>query len=63
MRRIKQYGFTKLSALRIEEQRIDTIIDFIGPDERRQALGHSYRVEGAGTTTIGRHWQTKYPQF
>ncbi len=45
VRRIEPTGFTKVSALGIEEQRVNVIIDFTDPPERWQLLGHGYRVE------------------
>lgn len=45
VRRVEPYGFTKISALGIEEQRVNVIIDFTDPPERWRPLGHGYRVE------------------
>ncbi len=45
VRRVEPSGVTKVSALGVEEQRVDVIIDFAGPPERRLGLGHGYRVE------------------
>ncbi len=45
VRRVEPFGFTKVSALGIEEQRVKVIIDFIGPALNRANLGHGYRVE------------------
>jgi HlyD family secretion protein len=45
IRRVEPYGFTKVSALGIEEQRVNVLIDLTGPPERHAALGHGYRVE------------------
>jgi HlyD family secretion protein len=45
VRRVEPTGFTKVSALGIEEQRVNVIIDFTGAPEAREALGHGYRVE------------------
>ena len=45
VRRVEPYGFTKVSALGIEEQRVNVIVDFIDPPEARLSLGHGYRVE------------------
>jgi HlyD family secretion protein len=45
VQRVEPYGFTKVSALGIEEQRVNVIIDFTDPPERWQRLGHGYRVE------------------
>lgn len=43
--RIAPFGYTKNSALGVEEQRVETIIDFAGPDGHQSRLGHGYRVE------------------
>ena len=43
--RVEPWGFTKFSALGVEEQRVNTIIRFADPLEDRSALGHGYRVE------------------
>ena len=45
VRRVEPYGFTKVSALGIEEQRVNVIVDFTDPPEHWQRLGHGYRVE------------------
>lgn len=45
VRRIEPFGFTKVSALGIEEQRVNVIIDITDPPERWGRLGHGYRVE------------------
>lgn len=45
VRRVEPFGFTKISALGIEEQRVNVIIDFTDPPERWRRLGHGYRVE------------------
>jgi HlyD family secretion protein len=45
LRRIEPTGFTKVSALGIEEQRVNVIIDFTDPPADWQSLGHGYRVE------------------
>lgn len=45
VRRIEPSGFTKISALGVEEQRVNVLIDFEEPRERWQALGDGYRVE------------------
>ena len=44
MRRIDPAGFTKISALGIEEQRVKAILDFVDPPEMWRGLGHGYRV-------------------
>jgi len=45
VRRVEPFGFTKVSALGIEEQRVNVIVDFTDPPERWQRLGHGYRVD------------------
>lgn len=45
VRRVEPYGYTKVSALGIEEQRVDVIIDLTDPYEKWLRLGHGYRVE------------------
>jgi len=44
VRRVEPSGFMKVSALGVEEQRVNVIIDFVDPAEGR-ALGDGYRVE------------------
>ncbi len=41
---IEPFGFTKISALGVEEQRVNVIIDFVDPRIARERLGHGYRV-------------------
>jgi len=45
VRRVEPFGFTKVSALGIEEQRVNVVIDITEPRERWLRLGHGYRVE------------------
>ncbi len=45
VRRVEPFGFTKVSALGIEEQRVNVIVDFDVTPEERAPLGHGYRVE------------------
>ena len=45
VRRVEPTGFTKVSALGIEEQRVNVRIDFTDPPERWRNLGHGYRIE------------------
>ena len=45
VRRVEPSGFTKISALGVEEQRVNVIVDFEGPREAWEALGDSYRLE------------------
>ncbi|HVL69853.1 MAG TPA: efflux RND transporter periplasmic adaptor subunit [Vicinamibacterales bacterium] len=45
VRRIEPSGFTKISALGVEEQRVNTIIDFEDPPDARGGIGDGFRVE------------------
>lgn len=45
VRRVEPSGFTKVSALGVEEQRVNVIVDFTDPVEAWQALGDGFRVE------------------
>ncbi|MDP7041742.1 MAG: efflux RND transporter periplasmic adaptor subunit [Gammaproteobacteria bacterium] len=45
VRRVEPFGFTKISALGIEEQRVNVIIDFTSPQEQWTRLGHGYQVD------------------
>jgi HlyD family secretion protein len=45
VRRVEPSGFMKVSALGVEEQRVNVIVDFDEPREAWQALGDGYRVE------------------
>lgn len=49
VRLVEPSGFLKISALGVEEQRVNVIIDLLDPPDRRAALGHGYRVEAAAT--------------
>jgi HlyD family secretion protein len=44
VKRIEPTGFTKVSALGIEEQRVKVILDFTGPESEWRELGHGYRI-------------------
>jgi HlyD family secretion protein len=44
VRRIEPAAFTKVSALGVEEQRVNVLIDIASPYETWQALGDGYRV-------------------
>lgn len=44
VRLIEPYGFTKISALGVEEQRVNVIIDLAEPRVAWERLGHGYRV-------------------
>jgi len=45
VRRIEPYGYTKVSALGIEEQRVNVMIDIVSPVEDWHQLGHGYRLD------------------
>jgi len=45
VRRVEPFGFTKVSALGIEEQRVNVVIDLLTPHEVWQRLGHGYQVD------------------
>ena len=45
VRRVEPVGFTKLSALGVEEQRVWVLCDFTSPPAQWQRLGDGYRVE------------------
>ncbi|MCW9036127.1 MAG: HlyD family efflux transporter periplasmic adaptor subunit [Alphaproteobacteria bacterium] len=44
VRLIEPYGFSKISALGIEEQRVNVVIDLLTKDLRKLGLGHGFRV-------------------
>ena len=44
VRRIDPAGFTKVSALGIEEQRVTTVLDLLDSSDRWRALGHDFGV-------------------
>jgi HlyD family secretion protein len=45
VRAVEPAGFTKVSALGVEEQRVLVISDIVSPPERWERLGDGYRVE------------------
>jgi HlyD family secretion protein len=45
VRRVEPAGFTKVSALGVEEQRVNVVLDFVDPAQAWAALGDAYRVE------------------
>jgi HlyD family secretion protein len=47
VRTVEPVGFTKVSALGVEEQRVLVIADFTSPPERWQRLGDGYRVDAS----------------
>ena len=44
VRLVEPYGFTKISSLGVEEQRVNVVIDFAEPREAWLRLGHGYRA-------------------
>lgn len=45
VRRIEPWGFTKVSALGVEEQRVNILVDFISPREQWASLSEGYRLD------------------
>lgn len=45
VRRVEPSGFTKLSALGVEEQRVNVLVDFDQPGRQGTALGDGFRVD------------------
>ncbi len=45
VRVVEPAGFLKISALGVEEQRVNILVDFTSPAEQRRTLGDAYRVE------------------
>jgi HlyD family secretion protein len=45
VRRVEPGGFREISALGVEEQRVNVVLDLIAPREEWSALGADYRVE------------------
>lgn len=54
VRLIEPAGFTKVSALGVEEQRVWIICDITSPYEKWRALGHGYRMESAFILSEGK---------
>jgi HlyD family secretion protein len=44
VRRVSPAAYTKVSALGIEEQRVDVVLDLVDPHEAWSRLGHEFRV-------------------
>jgi HlyD family secretion protein len=53
VRMVEPAAFTKVSALGVEEQRVNVIADFVAPPDQRSSLGDQFRVEAHIIT-----WQT-----
>ncbi|QDU54019.1 efflux RND transporter periplasmic adaptor subunit [Aeoliella mucimassa] len=45
VRLVEPSGFTKISTLGVEEQRVNVVVDLTDPVEERQTLGDGFRVE------------------
>jgi HlyD family secretion protein len=45
VRLVEPSGFTKISTLGVEEQRVNVIVDLVDPPEERTTLGDGFRVE------------------
>ncbi len=45
VRRIEPWGFTKISALGVEEQRVNVLVDIMMPYAQWSALGEGYRLD------------------
>ncbi len=54
VRFVEPAAFTKISALGVEEQRVNVVADILAPAEARHTLGDNFRVEGRIIT-----WQTE----
>lgn len=47
VRRVEPAAFTKVSALGVEEQRVNVVIDLTSPAEKSQSLGDGYKVDAS----------------
>lgn len=45
VRRVEPAAFTKVSALGVEEQRVNVIVDIVSPPERWRGLGDQFRID------------------
>ncbi len=53
VRLVEPAAFTKISALGVEEQRVNVLVDFEAPPEARPSLGDAFRVEARIVTWEG----------
>jgi HlyD family secretion protein len=60
VRLIEPGGFTKISALGVEEQRVNVVLDLVSPREQWSTLGDGYRVE-AQIVTVSDNEAVKVP--
>jgi HlyD family secretion protein len=44
VRLVEPFGFTKISALGVEEQHVNVVVDFVEPRDAWQRVGHGYRA-------------------
>jgi HlyD family secretion protein len=47
VRLVEPAAFTKISALGVEEQRVNVILDFVEPLDKVQTIGDAFRVEAS----------------
>ena len=45
VRRIEPAAFTKVSALGVEEQRVNVIVDFVSPADQWRGIGDQFRID------------------
>jgi HlyD family secretion protein len=50
VRRVEPLGFTKVSALGVEEQRVNVLVDLVSPRSEWQSLGEGYRLSARITS-------------
>ena len=60
VRLVEPFGYTKVSALGIEEQRVNVIVDIVSPLEEWDRLAHGYQVD-AGIVLVERQNVLKVP--
>jgi HlyD family secretion protein len=53
VRVVEPFAFTEVSALGVEEQRTNVIVDFVDPPENRRTLGDGFRVDARITVWEG----------